>query len=292
MKFHVRHLTRYQYSSAVSDGQSSTVLLPRTTPWQQVERSELVITPSCRWMRERTDWFGNRRHDFAVESVHDYLEVLSESRVNVSAPMRSALDHSPAWESACVGDPLLMAYRLPSSLVPACDAQMWSYAATSLTPGRPILAAVMELTQRIYQDFAYTPGATDIATPVRQVFQNRQGVCQDFAHVALTLLRGHGLACRYVSGYLETQPPPGQPRLIGADASHAWIAVQVPGMGWVDFDPTNNQMPTDRHITIAWGRDYSDVVPVKGFTSGGGSQSLSVSVDVRAVEDAMGSGLV
>lgn len=285
MKFHIRHLTRYQYSSAVSDGQSSTVLLPRNTPWQSVERSELVVTPSCRWIRERSDWFGNRRHDFAVESVHDYLEVLAESRVEVSAPMHAPLHHSPAWESAATGDPLLMPYRLSSAMVPDCDSAMWAYAGQSFLPGRPILEAVMELTQRIFTDFQYSPGVTDITTPVRQVFESRTGVCQDFAQLQLALMRSHGLACRYVSGYLETQPQPGHPRLIGADASHAWVAVQVPGLGWVDFDPTNNQMPTDRHITIAWGRDYADVVPVKGFTNGGGSQSLLVSVDVRAIED-------
>lgn len=284
MKFHVRHVTRYQYAMAVSDGQSSSVLLPRQTPWQSVERADLWVSPEYRWIRESLDWFGNRRHEFAVESIHDYLEVAAESRVEVIEPTHGPLNASPNWEDACAGDGLLMPYRLPSLMVPPCDGDMWSYAQESFQPGRPILEATMELTQRIFADFSYTQGVTEVTTPVREVFQSRQGVCQDFAHLQLALMRGQGLACRYVSGYLETQPPEGQPRLIGADASHAWIAVQVPGIGWVDFDPTNNQMPSDRHITVGWGRDYADVVPVKGFTSGGGEQSLQVSVDVRAID--------
>ena len=285
MKFRVRHLTRYQYSMAVSDGQSSTVLLPRTTPWQRVERAEIQVSPEPRWQRERADWFGNRRYDFAVESIHDFLQVVAESRVEVIPPLLPEPDATPAWEHALQGDPLLTPYRLPSHWVPTVSAEMKAYVEQSFTPGRSIMTAALELTQRIYADFSYMPGVTDISTPAREVFQSRAGVCQDFAHLQLALLRSLGLACRYVSGYIETQPPEGQARLVGADASHAWISLYVPGTGWVDFDPTNNQIPSDRHIIVAWGRDYADVVPVKGYTSGGGAQTLQVSVDVSADQE-------
>ena len=285
MKFRVRHSTRYQYSMAVSDGQSSTVLLPRTTSWQRVERADLLISPEPRWQREYQDWFGNRRCDFAVESIHDFLQVVADSRVEVIPPLLPEPASTPAWESALQDEPLLMAYRLPSGLVPGVSDGMRDYALQSFTPRRPLMQAALELTQRIYADFAYVQGVTEISTPVAQVFESRAGVCQDFAHLQLALLRSLGLACRYVSGYIETRPAEGQAGLVGADASHAWISLHVPGTGWIDFDPTNNQIPSDRHVVVAWGRDYSDVVPVKGYTSGGGAQTLQVAVEVSADQD-------
>lgn len=147
--------------------------------------------------------------------------------------------------------------------------------------GRPLLDAARDLTRRIYQDFTYDPHFTTVATPLDQVLENRRGVCQDFAHLAIGCLRSMGLAARYISGYLETIPPPGQPRMEGADASHAWLAVYLPTLGWVEFDPTNDCMPGEQHITLAWGRDYGDVVPLKGIMSGGGSHELEVGVDVK-----------
>ncbi len=171
------------------------------------------------------------------------------------------------------------------SLHITATSQLADYARPSFPPGRPLLAAVQDLTRRIYSDFRYDPRATTVATPLGDVLQNRRGVCQDFAHLEIGCLRSLGLAARYISGYLLTTPPPGQARLIGADASHAWLAVYVPGMGWFDFDPTNNQIASEKHITVAWGRDYDDVSPIKGVILGGGRQSITVSVDVIPLEE-------
>jgi transglutaminase-like putative cysteine protease len=156
-----------------------------------------------------------------------------------------------------------------------------AYAAPSFAARLPLIDAVIDLNRRINTDFTYDPAATDTSTPLAQVLREKRGVCQDFAHVAIGCLRSLGLAARYVSGYLETQPPPGQARLVGADASHAWASVYVPDLGWLDFDPTNNMLPSERHITVAWGRDFSDVTPLKGMVLGGGAHTLTVGVDVE-----------
>ena len=288
MKFKVRHLTRYTYDAAVSDCQNTAVLLPRASRWQQVQRAALSVVPEPNWAQERSDWVGNRIVDFSVETLHEALEVVADSAVEVIVPSLPLWDDTPSWERVAAyqdAQELLDIYRLPSALVPEATEAMRAYAASSFAPDRPVISAVMDLTSRLFNDFAYVPGSTEVSTPVSEMFQSRMGVCQDFAHLGLTLLRALGLPTRYVSGYLETQPPEGQPRLVGADASHAWFSVFVQGLGWVDFDPTNNQMPSDRHITVAWGRDYADVVPVKGFTAGGGNQRLHVAVDVVADEE-------
>jgi transglutaminase-like putative cysteine protease len=160
------------------------------------------------------------------------------------------------------------------------SAELGSYAQPSFLPNRPLVEVVRDLMQRIYKDFIYDPSFTTIATPLSEVLKYRRGVCQDFAHLAIACLRAHGIAARYVSGYVETRPEPGKPRIVGADASHAWFSVYIPGIGWLDFDPTNNTVPLDQHITLAWGRDYADVTPLKGIAFGGGQHTLSVSVDV------------
>lgn len=287
MKYRVRHTTRYFYQTDVSDGQNTLVLKPRNTQNQTVERFDLRVAPEPKNLLERQDWFGNHLHEFALGKLHNRLEITSESWVWVEVPFIPLWNETPAWEAVRDQPPsqqTLAPYQLPSPLIPEAFPELLAYAQRSFTPGRPVVEAVMDLTQRIFADFAYVPGATEVNTQVREVFAARAGVCQDFAHLQLTMLRGLGLPARYVSGYLETQPPEGQPRLIGADASHAWVSVYVPELGWLDFDPTNNQMPTDRHITLAWGRDFGDVVPVKGFTTGGGEQELQVAVDVVALE--------
>ena len=178
----------------------------------------------------------------------------------------------------------LRQYILDSPMVPTMP-DLRTYAERSFSKGRPLLEAVEDLTTRLYADFTYDPNFTTIATPLTDVIQHRRGVCQDFAHLGIGCLRALGLAARYVSGYIETDPPPDQEPLAGADASHAWFSVYLPQMGWVDSDPTNNQIPTDQHITIAWGRDYSDVTPLKGIMFGSGTHELSVSVDVRREDD-------
>jgi len=174
-------------------------------------------------------------------------------------------------------------YVLDSPMVTTTQ-ELADYARASFLPGRPLVDVVSDLMQRIYTDFTYDPAFTTIATPLSTVLAHRRGVCQDFAHLAIGCLRSFGLSARYISGYVETLPEPGKPRLIGADASHAWFAVYLPGVGWLDFDPTNNKLPYDQHITLAWGRDYADVTPLKGIAFGGGQHTLSVSVDVLRLE--------
>jgi len=210
--------------------------------------------------------------------------------VEVLSPEAGLLD-SPPWEAvrervaADTTTPGLEArdFVLPSAFVPPDDA-VWDYARASFPPGRPLLEAVRDLTRRIHQEFRYDPGFTTIVTPLAEVLAHRRGVCQDFAHLQIACLRSLGLPARYVSGYLETLPPPGKAKLQGADASHAWVSVYDPEQGWTDFDPTNDQLVGEQHITTAWGRDYGDVTPLKGIIFGGGEHTLEVAVDVERLE--------
>jgi len=229
---------------------------------------------------------GERQVIFAVQASHQVLTVTAVSRVTVaSAPLPSI---TPPWDE--------VALQLRTASSPGClearqylfdspRIELWTepveYARPSFPRGRPLLEAVGELMERIHQDFTYDPGFTTVTTPLHKVFAHRRGVCQDFAHLAIACLRGLGLAARYVSGYIETLPPPGQEKLVGADASHAWFSVFEPEAGWFDFDPTNNQLPMGQHITVAWGRDYSDITPLKGVIYGGGKRhETQVAVDV------------
>jgi transglutaminase-like putative cysteine protease len=246
------------------------------------------VVPSPTAYAEGVDYFGNRVSRFSIEEPHAALEVTAASEVTVSPPDPVPdLGSSPAWEAALASSLLAegsaaidaRALALESPLITAVPA-LERYARPSFPAGRPLLAAVAELMGRIHGEFTYDPHFTTVATPLAEVLEHRRGVCQDFAHLAIGCLRSIGLPARYVSGYIETLPPPGRPRMVGADASHAWFAVHVPGGGWVDFDPTNNQLPSDQHITVAWGRDYGDVNPLKGVVLGGGKHKLQVSVDV------------
>jgi transglutaminase-like putative cysteine protease len=235
---------------------------------------------------QREDYFGNLVTDIVIRSRHDSLSITSQAQVDVNDEEQILLDLSPPCEqvAATVREPVdaeawdAARFCFPSPRVALDSARR--YAERILTPGTPFLRAVESLTACIYEEFEYQGGVTDVFTPVPDVLDARQGVCQDFAHLAIACLRAFGLPARYVSGYLLTRPPEGQPRLTGADASHAWFSVWCPEFGWVDFDPTNNLRPKDEHITLGWGRDYGDVSPTRGFIHGGGSQRLSVSVDV------------
>ncbi len=281
------HRTAYSYSSAVALCHNEARLLPMEAPWQVCGESHVDIHPKPALTAERQDFFGNRVLYFAVQDIHNRLEVTVTTRLSVTERPFSETNDSPPWEAAVRTlrenpDPEIIEARqfvLNSPFVSASVA-FTGYVKDSFTPGCPLLAAVADLNHRIYKDFTYDPHFTTMATPLRTVLENRRGVCQDFAHLAIGCLRSLGLAARYVSGYLETLPPPGQPRLVGADASHAWLAVYLPGLGWAEFDPTNNCMSGVQHITLAWGRDYGDVAPLKGVMSGGGSHTLKVSVDV------------
>jgi transglutaminase-like putative cysteine protease len=285
-RYAITHVTTYSYTEPVSLCQNVAHLSVRPCDRQRAEPSALTIRPEPAVVEVRTDFFGNPTHHFTIQEPHRELTVTATHRVTVSPP--PPVPHSPAWET--VRDRLvhdhspvwLDAYQYTfDSRFSAADPQYTEFAAGSFTPGRPIVEVAEALVHRIHTGFRYDPRATTVSTPVAEVFEHRRGVCQDFAHLLMACLRSLGLAARYVSGYLSTDPPPGKPRLIGADATHAWVSLFCGDAGWVDFDPTNDQIPGDRHILLAWGRDYDDVSPLKGVILGGGQHSVHVSVDVR-----------
>lgn len=287
MEYLVRHKTVYRYLQDVSSSCHVSHLLPRDTPRQAVVTAELGISPLPLRCQQRNDYFGNVQNLFTIEEPHTVLEVTSQSCVVVEPPQSLDSRHDVAWETvralleAAGNDDACEAvqYLFDSPQI-AITPDMAVYAQQSFTPGRGILSAAADLTSRVHRDFRYDTTVTDAYTPVEKVFRIRAGVCQDLAHVAIAALRSIGLSARYVSGYLLTSPPPGQPRLVGADASHAWFSVWVPDCGWVDFDPTNNMQAGETHITAAWGRDYADVAPISGVITGGGDHIVEVGVDV------------
>ena len=245
------------------------------------------ITPAPALRKTRTDYFGNRVCFFSIQEIHQRLEIVAESLVRVTRVTPSVPSLSPPWEkvAALFHDPVSPELVEPYQFCfgsPLLDnsPELADYARGSFPKDTSLLVGVLDLNRRIFRDFQYDRVATTVATPLEDVLANRRGVCQDFAHLAIASLRSLGLAARYVSGYLSTRPPEGKEQLVGADASHAWFAVFCPGFGWVDFDPTNNRMPADEHITVAYGRDYSDVSPISGVILGGGSHSLKVAVKV------------
>jgi transglutaminase-like putative cysteine protease len=291
VKYQLVHRTHYSYEGSVTVSHHLARLTPRTLPGQRCPWHELEIHPVPVGRGVHVDCFGNTTVYFEVEGKHDALEVVARSFVEVIACDPPDPSETPPWESvreACHEEKLTPGsdagvFRFASPMVPV-GREYAAYARNDFTPGRPVLEAVAALTERVFRDFAFDPRATDVSTPVSEVMKKRAGVCQDFAHFMLACLRSLGLPARYVSGYLETAPPPGKPRLVGADASHAWVSVFCGEQaGWVDVDPTNNVMPGERHITIAWGRDFTDVSPLRGVTLGAGGQGLHVAVDVIPV---------
>jgi len=288
MRYRVTHRTTYGYSRAVQDSVGLFHLMPRELPWQRIVSSEVAVTPHPSDLNRDIDYFGNSSTYFHVTDPHDRLEIEATSEVLVEAPTYDGDALAQPWETA---RPILnpspadawraSEYALESARA-AHVADATAYAAASLAPGRPLGEAITDLMQRIHADFMYDSTATTVTSTVAEVMRVRAGVCQDFAHLMLACLRSHGVAARYVSGYLATQPPPGRERVIGADASHAWVAVWLPGSGeWLAVDPTNNQWANDRYVTVAWGRDYGDVSPVKGIIYTKAKKStLAVSVDV------------
>jgi transglutaminase-like putative cysteine protease len=292
--YRVMHRTEYEYELDVSSSYSQLHLLPRDLPRQRCRSAEVVVTPSPDDYRERVDYFGNRVVYVAVHHAHRALSVTATSIVEVEerAEGLSLFGQRP-WEEARdavqsgeVPDPVEAAqFVLDSPLVELSETYR-EYAAASFTPGRHLLDAVTSLCSRIYADFAYAPGSTSVTTPLCEVFDQREGVCQDFAHVGIACLRSIGLPARYVSGYLETDPPPGRAKLSGVDGSHAWFSVLVPDAGWLDVDPTNDQLVSSRYVVTAQGRDYTDVPPLNGVIyTEGKTESLRVLVDVVALPD-------
>lgn len=291
MKFRIQHVTRYIYADPVSLCHNIAHLKPRSQPGQKFLSGQVRVDPFPAVSREHKDFFGNRVSYFSVQQSHSTLEVGAVSEVEVNPPELPDFAASPAWEvvleqlrerrDAATRESRI--FTLPSASVPLVP-EATEYALVSFTPGRPVLEATADLMGRIFRDFEYDPHFTTVATPLAEVLEHRKGVCQDFAHLGLASLRGLGLASRYVGGYLETLPPPGQPKLQGADASHAWFSLFVPGSGWADFDPTNDQVPREQHITVAVGRDFQDVTPLRGVFYGGGEHELEVAVDVNRVD--------
>jgi transglutaminase-like putative cysteine protease len=294
-RYRVTHRTGYRYGQPVA-GHTIARVTPRGLPHQRVVAAAVAVDPAPSHTHEHVDGLGNRVTYVALDEPHDRLTVTATSEVELDPrPPPGGLWAAP-WEQAVAAtgeagtdDGLLARLcRLDSPLVPR-HPDLAALATGELRPGRPLGEAVTALTLRLQAELEFVPGATDVATPVLQVLAERRGVCQDFAHLLVGALRSLGLGARYVSGYLETQPPPGQPRMVGADASHAWVGLFVPGEGgeggaWVDLDPTNGLVQPDRHVTLAWGRDYTDVVPVRGVVFGPpADQELSVSVDVAPV---------
>jgi transglutaminase-like putative cysteine protease len=288
MKHRITHQTIYRYSEPASLSQNELVLQPRQTESQQVLQSRLTIAPEPQYLQQRSDYFGNTAHVFMVQHLHNELAMTAASVVETLPPCSPSPEKTAAWEAvvrrlaghrqAAELDAYQFVFASPFVTI-SPDAR--AYAQPSFPPGVPLLQGGLDLIRRIFTDFEYDKTATTVDTAVDQVLVNRRGVCQDFAHLAISCLRSLGLAARYVSGYLKTLPPPGKPKLIGIDASHAWISLFVPDEGWVDLDPTNNLIPGESHIVLAWGRDYGDVTPVKGVVMGGGKHTLSVQVDVE-----------
>jgi len=292
MKYRVIHETRYMYEKPVSLCHTLAHLVPRYLPHQKVLRTHLAIDPVPVAYREHRDIFGNTVSYFALQYPHDHLVVTAESIVELGERENAGRNSSKlSWEDVrerlknhlVPGFLDVRHFILPSPLV-APSSELAAYAAPSFTPDRPALEAFQDLMERISGDFAFVPGYTTVSTPLREVLKHRKGVCQDFVHLAIGCLRSMGFAARYVSGYIETLPPPGKEKMRGADVSHAWYAAYVPDLGWSEFDPTNNLVPADQHVTVAYGRDYSDVVPVKGVIFSSGSQQLLVSVDMERID--------
>ena len=287
-RYTIEHDTRYAYRTPVAQSWQLAHLTPRVLPWQRVLSHELRIEPRPDERRDAFDSFGNAVTHFSLHAAHASLDVAMRCVVEVDE--RPGADAAPSAEWETVRDrvrgepaqdsllPALMTE--PTRLVPSFEAAT-HYAAASFARGRGWLDAVSDLMHRIHADFEFDPGSTTVSTSIDEVLYQRSGVCQDFAHLMLGCLRGHGLPARYMSGYLLTDPPPGRARLLGADASHAWVAAYAPELGWIEFDPTNDRIPDQRYITLAWGADFADAVPLRGVLLGGGrSQRMSVEVSV------------
>lgn len=290
MRYKVRHATTYEYTQSMRQAHHTVHLEPRVLPGQLVSGYKMEITPAPAVQAEHVDFFGNPTTYFAIQERHRTLTLETEMEVEVAAKPAIALDRTPAWEDLRDrlrqgGDEAAIrasTYAYPSTLVPYLP-ELGAYAAKSFAPGRPIGEAAFDLTRRIFKDFEFDPTTTEISTPLAQVLEQRSGVCQDFAHLQTGCLRALGLAARYVSGYIRTVPPPGRERLVGADASHAWLSAWCGDDLWLDLDPTNDCLGSSDFITLAWGRDYDDVTPVRGVMFGHGDQILEVEVDVEPI---------
>ena len=288
MNYRITHRTTYAYSSRVAVSHHAARLRPRDTETQRCMEFTLSFDPEPDLLTEHTDSFGNRVSCFSLQKLHAHFEVISRSLVALSPVLQPDPAQTPPWEQVAalfrdpvkvdLLDPCQFVFRSPL-LVP--ELPLRDFALPSFKQDRPVLAAAADLCSRIHREFVFDPKATTISTPLAEVLEKKRGVCQDFAHLAIASMRAMGLPARYISGYLRTHPPEGKPRLVGVDASHAWASCFVPRFGWVDFDPTNDCFTSLDHITVAYGRDFSDVSPVRGIITGGGHHTVGVGVDVE-----------
>jgi transglutaminase-like putative cysteine protease len=293
MHYRVSHTTTYTYSEPVTLCHNLAHLMPRNSPRQTCLKSQLIVSPVSEVTLPQQDYFGNKATFFAIQKPHQKLNIQALHETEVLPFAAPDSPTTPIWDETVRrleitrDSESLDAYQFTFDS-PLCQAStaLADYARSSFPPRRPLLAAVSDLTSRIHADFQYDPRATTVATPLAEVLAGRRGVCQDFAHLAIGCLRSLGLAARYVSGYLMTTPPADGERLVGGDASHAWLSVYCPGCGWIDVDPTNDQVVSDQHITLAWGRDYGDVTPIKGVILGGRQHTVTVAVDVARTNGA------
>ena len=288
MRYRVRHTTTYRYGDPVDLASHMLHLAPRALPHQRVLAASILATPEPTRRSERIDHFGNRVAWLFLDRPHDVFEVTLDATVDVLFPRPPGPADTPPWElvaaAARLGGPdawEAAEFIYDSPMAPA-EAGAGGYVATSFPPGRPVLAGLIDLIGRIRREFAFRAGVTTVSTPVARVLAQRAGVCQDFSHLMISGLRALGLPARYVSGYLRTKPPPGQPARQGADQSHAWVGCWLgPEHGWVDLDPTNDLIVHDEHVVLGWGCDYGDISPVRGVILGGGHHSVSVAVDLE-----------
>lgn len=294
-RYRVTHRTAYSYGAEMTDGYSVATLVARATPNQRIVSSEVRADPEPDEHEQRLDQFGNSILQFGVHRPHRDLVVEAVTVVDLDPPV-TPLDDTP-WETVVsLLDGMLGADALdirpfravsPFTVLGAGtggEASLTALAHDAFAPGIGIVDGARRLCAAIFEGFEFDPSFSEVSTPLADVLMARRGVCQDFAHLAIAAFRSLGLAARYVSGYIETEPPPGQPRLVGADASHAWCSVWTPTAGWVDLDPTNGHLPVERHVTVGWGRDYADVTPLRGVVIGpAAEQRLSVSVDMMPV---------
>lgn len=287
-RYHVIHETLYRYAVPVTLSQHLLHLTPLDGEYQRLLHHAVEITPQAADYERYADWFGNRTAWLVVQQTHQQLRLISANSVDVmSRPTAWREASGPAWEQVAQSlgnfpsvEPLeAQECALPSEHAPMLEiARGWIL--QSFTPACPLLEAARDLMARIHTEFSFDTKASTVSTSVAETFAKRRGVCQDFAHVMVSALRTLGLAARYMSGYILTEPPPGKARLIGADASHAWVSLWCPGLGWVDFDPTNNLQPDLEHVVLGWGRDFADVTPMRGVILGGASHEVEVHVTV------------
>jgi len=291
MLYDVYHWTEYRYADQVPLSTHRLRMSPRELPHQQLLEHRIRITPEPVSLTERTDYFGNQVVAFSITAPHTALQIRVESQLQRDHARLAELPRtSPAWETVRAdtfggrGGAAVQDFVYPSAYTPHLE-PLRDWAAESFQPKRPLLEVVKELTHRIHERGIFDNAATSVSTPVLEVFENRRGVCQDFAHLQIVCLRAFGIPARYVSGYLRTEPPLGRQRVFGADASHAWVSVWLPGNGWIDFDPTNDCPAGAGYVTLGWGRDYGDVSLIRGNLTGGGEHQLFLSVNVEMREE-------